>query len=276
MTTPLIVLGFGRSGTTWLADMLSKYTGELVLFEPLHPSVTEQSRAWSYRNDPGEEAAQHLRTVLRGGFYRPWLLRNHIQGRIEDARPLLLDYLWNNCSIVGFKEIRLNFAIPWLVEHELGRVLFIVKHPHDVVTSILNRPNFWEFGGRSSVYQMIASHDSPLDPDAYSGEVERIAAMWAITHLHALRDCAAHGVPVVNYEALKRDPIATLHTLAAWCNLPHRPIHPSYVLPAALTTRAPTFWERTLTHDERCTIDEIIDRCGVLYRKQGEANNEAD
>jgi hypothetical protein len=266
MPRPIIVLGFGRSGTTWLADMISRATGQYILFEPLHPSVTEHAYEWSYRRTPPDECAAHLRLVAAKGFYRPWLLRNHLPARIEHTAPALLTYLWGRAEIGGWKEIRLNFAIPWLIEHELGQPVFITRDPATVISSILNRQNFWEFGGLHDIYAMTVGCRMPhFRPDT---EVEMIAQMWAHTHAVALEDCATHGVPVVAYEHLENDPFGMLGQVLAACGLPLRPLHPSYVLTASMTADVevrPQFWRRKLTAAERDTIAATLERFGVRY-----------
>jgi hypothetical protein len=274
---PIIVLGFGRSGTTWLADMISRIVGSLILFEPLHPSVTERSLDWSYRRVCGEYVARHLREVLAKSCRKPWLLRNHVPTPLGETSPLLLDYLWEKCSIAGFKEIRLNFAIPSLIEHDLGSVFFVMRDPHDVVTSILNRPNFWEFGGLTRIFDMIMYNVGGVPVNGRykrASDVERIAILWALTHAIALRDCADYEIPVLYYEQMQKDPLDVASRILELCQIEPRPIHPSCVLSPSQTTMRSfnnlydgttnRTW-RTLTDAERVTITEIAHDYGVHY-----------
>ena len=85
----IIVLGFGRSGTTWISDMISKMNGRLILFEPFHPSVTHLSQRIAYtpvdRGIEGYLIAQLLTDVLTKRHKKLWLLRNHVPTKLEEV-----------------------------------------------------------------------------------------------------------------------------------------------------------------------------------------------
>jgi hypothetical protein len=293
---PVIILGFGRSGTTWLADIISRLRGSLVLFEPLHPSVTERSKDLSYRRAMSAHdrlwLSQYIRSVLEKRHRMPWLMRNHAPVQIDRINPSFLDYLWHECGVAGFKEIRLNFAIPWLVEQRFGPIVFVVRDPRAVVASILNRPNFWEFGWPGT-YQLMV--DNVLDDPAFArhpvqaradlarsakSDVERIAVLWALAHAVALEDCRNCGVPLIRYEDLYRDPFQTVRQIIKACHLEPRSIHPSYLFSPSLTTNRTfhgiysmdrkiargdfsVFWERTLSKEQCATILGIVSAFGL-------------
>lgn len=267
---PGIILGFGRSGTTWLADVISKATGRLVLFEPLHPDVAgpSYSYSWSYRAAGSAAVRAHLDDVLAKRCRRPWLLRNHLSGPLGQTSPAELDYLWEHCEIGGFKEIRLNFAIPWLAAQDIGPIVFIVRHPYAVITSTLNRPNFWEYAVMEATYGMILAHcPAAINPVQWGhGAVARLAVMWSITHVAALPACREHGVPVFTYESLEADPFEAAKTVLRASGVEDRPLHPSYVLADSQTTHnKPRFWKRQLSDAERAMIDEIVHSFGLTY-----------
>ena len=292
----VIVLGFGRSGTTWLADVISKLLGTLIVFEPLHPSVTERSEELSYRrvSDDREGAwlKGHIQAVLDKRHRRPWLMRNHVPGKIDEIDPSFLHYLWQECVIGGFKEIRLNFSIPWLVQQDFGSLVFVVRDPRAVAASILNRPNFWEFGWPGT-YDLCVGNilDDPAfarDPvqteadfiRSAQQDFERIAFLWALSHAIALEDCKKHGIPVIRYEDLYADPFGTVKQIVRLLDLEPRPIHPSYLFSPSLTTNRTFhgiysvdkqvrrgdfsfFWNRTLSPYQCSAIEEIVSAFGL-------------
>jgi hypothetical protein len=294
----VVILGFGRSGTTWLADIISRVLGKLVLFEPLHPSVTERSEELSYRRVVAREDSlwlkQYILSVLKKRHRKPWLMRNHVPVRIEDINPTFLDYLWQECGIAGFKEIRLNLSIPWLVQQDFGSILFVIRDPRAVVASILNRPNFWEFGWPGT-YDLIVSN--VLDETALAhhpvrshadvmrrarSDVERIAVLWALSHAIAIDDCERYGIPVIRYEDIYRAPFDTVRQVIKACHLDAKPIHPSYVFSPSLTTNRTfhgiysmdqkiersdfsVFWERTLSVHQCSAITDIVHEFGLQY-----------
>lgn len=288
---PMIVLGFGRSGTTWLADVISKLVGGLVLFEPLHPSVTDRSKKMSYRrvltDDDSTWLASYIRSVLSKRHKRLWLMRNHVPVAIDKIDQNFYHYLWRECSIAGFKDIRLNFTIPWLAKHDFGTLLFVVRDPRAVVASILSRPNFWEFGWPGTYDLIIGNMLSELALTAHPAmkyaelarsaeqDFERITILWALTHAIALEDCAQYDIPVVRYEELYAQPFHTVRKIMQDCDLAPKPIHPSYIFSPSLTTRRTFhgiysidkkvkrndfsfFWDQILNPQQCSVIEKIV------------------
>jgi hypothetical protein len=222
-------------------------------------------------------------------------MRNHVPVRIEDINPTFLDYLWRECAVVGFKEIRLNFLIPWLVQQALGAILFVIRDPRAVVASIINRPNFWEFEWPGT-YELfignilnepaLAHHPVQRRADlmhSARSDVERIAILWALSHAIALDDCEEYGIPIIRYEDLYQDPFNTVRQALQVCHLDPKPIHPSYVFSPSLTTNRTfhgiysmdkkiergdfsIFWERTLSAQECAVIAEIVREFGLNYQ----------
>lgn len=298
-----IILGFGRSGTTWLADVVSKLLGKLILFEPLHPSVTERSEQLSYRRLTSHVdtmwLTQYLEAVLGKRHMKPWLMRNHVPVTIDKIDPDFLDYLWRECDIGGFKEIRMNFQIPWLVQQKVGSILFVIRDPRAVVASILNRPNFWEFGWPRTfelcVSQILddpafARHPVQRHADfmrSAQEDFERIAIMWALAHAVALDDCKKYGIPLIRYEDLYRDPFNTVKQIVKACNLDPRPVHPSCIFSPSLTTNKTFhgiynvdqrvkrgdfsfFWNGTLSAYQCSAIVDIACAFGLQEYVEGE------
>jgi hypothetical protein len=246
---PVLVLGFGRSGTTWIADIISRTTGKLILFEPFHPSVLEESVEVSYRPlDPttAPVVAQHINDILNGANQRPWLLRNHIPVRLDDVPDHLLDLVWKECEVLGFKAIRQNFQIDWLGEHVSRRIAFIMRHPYGVVASILRRSNFWEFGWPGTFELMM---EQTVHSESYDGtplaqlraaarsaatDVERIALMWTATHLSALPALRELGLTPHHYSEFLASPFTGARKLLASLDL-EADVHPCQIFSPSMT-----------------------------------------
>ncbi|MEO5335341.1 MAG: sulfotransferase [Magnetospirillum sp. WYHS-4] len=286
---PIIILGFGRSGTTWISDIVSKVLGKLVLFEPLHPSVNEESRHYSYASCvDGQGMAPYLRRVLAKEHRRPWLMRNHVPVPLKDIDPSFVDLLWDQCEIAGFKEIRANFVIPWLAQTLSRRIVFIVRDPFAVVASIRRRLNFWEFGWPGT-YELLV--DRNLANQAYDSipaipalreqakridsDVERIALMWAITHAVALDDMERLGLPVFHYEDFYLSPFETTRRMFAHLGHGSPHIHPAHIFTPSMTTHKTLhgfyefdrrievrnldfFWREVLNEADQAAIRRIV------------------
>jgi len=285
---PVLVLGFGRSGTTWISDIISRTTGQLVLFEPFHPSVTDHAADISY--GPLDESTARIALelvtgVLTGDNQRPWLLRNHIPFRVEDMQEDFQQLLWRECEVLGFKEIRANFDVAWLGEHVSRRIVFIVRHPYGVVASIRQRSNFWEFGWPGTFELMMSktiladAFDgtalAELRPQARSArsDAERIALMWTATHLVALPQLRELGLPVHNYADFIAEPFNASRKLLSSIAV-EGPVHPSQLFSPSVTAEVPAAVRHgitrlrrrsdratsgRLTAQERTEIDRIIE-----------------
>jgi len=248
----IVVLGFGRSGTTWIADIISKILGQLILFEPIHPSVTDLAAKFSYSTVNGNELSESLKSfyadILSKQHRRKWLMRNHVPDRLEKISESFLDILWEECSIVGFKEIRANFLIEWFMKELNARIVFIMRHPGATVSSIKGRSNFWEFGWPET-YNMFLKrtiyHDHYKDHqiancldvvERAETYAEQCAVMWAITHAIALPELNRLGLPVFFYEEFYDLPFESSRELMRYLGYGDVNIHPSYLFTPSMTT----------------------------------------
>ena len=298
------ILGFGRSGTTWLSDIVSKAAGRALLFEPWHPDVLAESRELSYRTSYTEQESEflaaHLRDTLAKKRRSAWLLRNHLPAPVHEVDPRFVEQVWDEIQVLGFKAIRASMIPEWVVTHAARRCVFLVRHPLAVVASIHRRSNFWEFGwpGTFDLFVRNALHrgDPATEPiaeiyarrPAPEGEVDRIALMWAITHAIALPRLERAGIPVVFYEDLYDRPFMWARTALAHLGLEEHGLLPTYLFTPAMTTHrtlhgtdglydargeriAPDFfWRETLDADDQRTVLETVEAFGVgLYAADG-------
>ena len=156
MNRPIIILGLGRSGTTWLSDIISKYSGGMVLFEPMHPGTYPASHHILYKDKIATvDAIDHISGVLNKDIRSPWLLRNHLNSDVDVVDPFYVKSLWDKCAVIGFKSIRLNSSFIDIVQFYDARLIYIIRHPLAVISSIVNRPNFWEDIGWKKHWKLL-------------------------------------------------------------------------------------------------------------------------
>ncbi len=299
----VIVLGFGRSGTTWISDMISKMYGKLILFEPFHPSVTELSQGIAYSTvDKGTRSVlidQLLTRVMGKRHKKLWLLRNHLPARLEQISDTFVEKLWDECDILGFKEIRANFMIEWLATSFLAKIVFIIRHPCAVAASIKNRDNFWEFGWPGTYHLFLERtifnekynhHPIAERRELIKGldtDIEKYAAMWAITHAIVLPKLKQQRIPLFFYEKFYEDPFDSARTLAAYLGNADINIHPAHIFTPSMTTlktfhgisgmetqiteKGPAmFWDGSLSEQEVKKILFIVGEFGIdLYDTVG-------
>lgn len=293
----IVVLGFGRSGTTWIADIISKIMGQLILFEPIHPSVTELANKFSYStlngNGDSELLKDFYKNLLIKNHRKKWLMRNHVPDRLENISDSFLDTLWDECTIAGFKEIRANFMVEWFLKELDAKIVFIMRHPAATISSIKGRPNFWEYGwpGTYNLFlEKTIYHEYYKDHviTNYINTVERAktysekcAVMWAITHAIALPELTRLNLPVFFYEEFYDFPFTSSRTLMRYLDYKDVNIHPSYLFTPSMTTlmtihgirimeeerskKGIAFFEEKLSTEELYDIMEIVTAFGITY-----------
>jgi hypothetical protein len=299
----IIILGFGRSGTTWVSDIISKNLGYLILFEPFHPSVTVHSQDISYETILSDRAAiplkSYLHDIVNKRHRKMWLLRNHVPGKLEDISEDLINMLWRECNIAGFKEIRANFMIDWFHHNFNSKIVFVVRHPCAVVASIKKRGNFWEFGWPET-YELFLERtiysekyrNHKINKLAHTileakTSVEKYALMWAITHAIVLPQMEQLNLPVFYYEDFYTEPFHTTKKLLRYLNYLKINIHPSYLFTPSMTTLktlhglyikekiiaekgSAYFWEKELTTKDVDSVMEIVRHFGIdIYDESG-------
>lgn len=294
------IVGFGRSGTTWLSDIVSKASGQALLFEPWHPEVLDQSKQLSYRTSYNDvetaELAGFLTNALDKGQPVPWLLRNHLPTAVHEAEAPLTAEIWQQVGILGFKTIRATMMPEWIINNIARRMLFVVRNPLAVVSSIVRRTNFWEYGWPDTYEIFMANafagesadiadvHETLLARPAPTSDLEKVALMWAVTHAIAVPRLERAHVPILYYEDLYRQPFEWARKVLDVLGMEERGILPTYLFTPAMTTmrtlhgkgglqtasgeRVPAdfFWRDTLSEDEQATVLRIVDDFGVqLY-----------
>lgn len=250
---PIVILGFGRSGTTWLSDIVSKVLGGLILFEPLHPQVCAFAADVCYAThlaaDVSRQLATYLNEVLNGVHRHRWLLRNHLFTPLEEVSQAYVDMVWNECPILGFKEIRANFLMEWLIDHFDARVVFIIRHPCAVLASLRRRPRFWEEFGWERHYRMFWERVITGWPEARERirsrqkviaaactDLEKQAVMWALTTDLVARQLERRGLPVFRYEDFYEEPFAATRRLMTYLGEPAPRLHPAHLFVPSMTT----------------------------------------
>ncbi len=169
-----LVLSGGRTGTTYLTELMQKaYPRALVLQEPI-PSrslwMLSNAADWGF---PTRELALRIFWTTR----RSWLRRNGNYSRLVEINPFLTPYA--------------HLLRP---EHGNPRILHIVRHPFTWVSSILA---FKAHGWRAHfVPHLPLAHGRPREAaEFWSGltDVERFAWRWKKIN-ERIESCGRNGL----------------------------------------------------------------------------------
>ncbi len=296
MSSPIVVLSFGRSGSTWISDIISKNLGGLLLFEPLHPETCPFPHEACYSDGYAPELNGRLhdffQQVLAGRDRNRWLLRNHLFTPLEAVSQAYVDMVWEETRVLGFKEIRANFMIDWLIENLHARVVYLVRHPAAVIASLRRRKNFWNEFGFETHWRLFLEHvvDNPRQGEALrpylpliekaKSQIDREAVMWAITHRLASQAAARNHLPIFYYEDFYERPFPTTRRLVNFLGGNVDAIHPSHIFVPSMTTIRTVhgltasesdfankgwgiFWEGILTPEEFDRIMHLVAAFGI-------------
>ena len=204
----VLVVGSGRSGTTWVTNLLNADNAFRYIFEPFHPQECPYMREYpevlylspKTRDRNFEELA---RRILKGHVHLAWTDRynkRYISSkRIVKCIRLMLSFDW----------IHLHFpTIP---------IIYILRHPLAVINSRMNMISKYPFWSVSK-NQINELRETLIDdyPNYFSfgdinleSEFQRQLVYWCIINRIALDQLANISHKLLFYENCKKNPVDT-------------------------------------------------------------------
>jgi len=214
----LLVAGSGRSGTTWLAEVLNHDNAYRYLFEPLHPAERESRRLLPPRlyARPGSRppaVVSAVEAVMTGRIRDPWTDQYNL--RLVATRRLV-------------KEVWQNLLLGWVrQEYPEVRIALILRHPCAVADSQVQTGWDWRVDPGSFLSQpdLMDDHLEPYRVLLSSTEdpFERHLLTWCVENLVPLRQLAPATAYLAFYEHLRTDPWRELPPLFGFCGRPWDP-----------------------------------------------------
>jgi hypothetical protein len=273
LSNTIFVAGWARSGTTWLAEVLSAIPKSAILFEPLHTERVPAAAAAGFPSPhmlaPGEGTAsqkQFMERVLQGRVLNWWTCSCNPVGRAISPS------LW----IV--KEIQANYLLEWIVgTFPIRRSILIVRHPCATIGSRLAQG--WAPGAtRSTIKQGAARGRYPhLDAlcEGLTDPFEVMAARWCIMNYVPMR-LRPRPFHVVSYEALATQGAEALEPAFKDWGLEMPPAIEASLGRASSTTKAASSggpvhrqsidgWKRKLTPDQIRRVLAVVKRFGMDF-----------
>ena len=230
---PRIVAGFGRSGTTWVQDVLAESNRLRAVFEPLHPYLLKSAGLEPAGYHGAGDADPVLQAYLEKYFFedywslwadhriilpsllpddrKPWSPQ-FLRGVATKSRSLAqnLHKYWSQRKFDErvIKLVRANMLLSWLQHTFNARIVYIVRHPAAVVLSQMRAPNAWY---PKLALARLRADRAWMDAEGYRlakllesslSDVEAHTLQWCIEVSTALRQAEESGIPVVFYEEL--------------------------------------------------------------------------
>lgn len=186
--------GSGRSGTTWLANIIGSSPGVGIIFEPFDHRKVYEAKNFSLRDylRPREnypEKKAFVERVLRGNVHNAWIDR-------ENKNFLIWKYL--------IKSIRANLMLAWIDYNFHCPIIYVIRHPCAVVLSRMKLN--WEahldvFLRQEELIEDYLYEFEPLIRKAQN-PIQKHTIMWCVENLIPLIQLAQHDWILCTYEKL--------------------------------------------------------------------------
>lgn|GEM_PF-2804527 len=217
----ILLTGPGRSGTTWLADVIASTPRVQQIFEPLlfNPQVYKLT-GWT---PPSIETYLRLYYLRPVGDYPGWymLLNCILTGRY---RTYLTDTERTSFFPKRYlvKEIRANLMLGYVYDHFQPAIIHITRHPCAVIASRMRLD--WQVNLDELLNQEELVADYLADwvgaiERAKTGPIAAHAIWWAVESAVAAHDLATRPHYPIFYEDLLLAPQERLKALLEWLNL---------------------------------------------------------
>lgn len=260
----IVVFGAGRSGTTWLAQIIAAAGLELI-FEPLWKQEVPEVAEWKpfplfYKRGDDFPWHETFSRIMSGEVRNEWIIRQNPGAERK---------------VVKF--IRANLMIDWILENYPVHPAFIIRNPLSVVASmqeqewyvpekwvrsLLRAPRFAEpfFADLPGVVELAQRELS---------EVEAKTAFWCIQNVVPKRLGSFRRVHMVIYEELCEDPEGLMAELAPKIDLPmtdevcaqlHRRSFMAGKRDGEAGYDPITAWNSVLDTAEADAVEDIVDR----------------
>jgi hypothetical protein len=269
----ILVIGGGRSGTTWLSDLIDSSRGFLSIFEPFDTRFNPEAKIDYVRfyippdceNHFMDKAIEH---AFLGTVRNSWTLKtnkNHLTWKIL------------------LKEVRLNLAIGYIKRKFQNKIVFIIRHPFSVITSRLKNgwgTHFNDFFGQRD---LIEDYLKPYMPELKKAktDLEKHAFIWTIENLIALEHLKNEDFCFVTYEDLISRKEFETQKIFSYLDITYpRNMQKRLFTPSQLTQKSNldpkkllTDWQGKLTRQEIEKILEIMSLFNFdLYNSEPEPN----
>jgi len=232
---PLIVVGSGRSGTTWILDVIAEANDLRSVFEPLNPDGIKDALPFVNRYIPKDAEEVELKSFLQKSFSGEL---NHLWPNTrflpKNLKPSVFKLItsWDYCR--GFmgrykrfskryfshlrgagrrpitKCIRANLMLEWITANFDARTIFVVRHPAAVVASKMAASQkkggaVWDFEGPNE--QRILSqykNDDQLRKDYLAPYSDIFSQKLTPVAGHTLLWCIENILPIYKHQNNKR------------------------------------------------------------------------
>jgi hypothetical protein len=216
-----VVAGSGRSGTTWVGQVLGAVSHYRLMFEPFHVRETRLIRDWHYRqyvrpDDRRTTYVEPASLILSGRVRSHWI--DKLNGEVLPRGRLI-------------KDIRIQLLLPWM--HKTFPdipIVIITRHPCAVALSRMALGWQTSLDGLLEQEELVDDYLSPFvsEMERAKDEFDKNFILWCaenyvpmkyfsrknyVPAMHASGDPAL----ITRYEDICANPEAEFNKLANFC-----------------------------------------------------------
>jgi hypothetical protein len=217
----IILVGSGRSGTTWIQNSLAKNTKHQPIFEPLNPNFIEPARKL-LATTPMNEPLVYSPYLRADDDYPYWyeFLNNFLSGNIRNYWTDKQNFsLFPRGYII--KLIRANLMLGYLIKNFKPRLIYIMRHPCAVVSSRLKLKWQVSLSGLYTQPKLLEDYLTPFlsDIEKETNPIGIHAIWWAIENYVALKELQGNEYFFVHYEDVCLNPREWFSGIEDWLGL---------------------------------------------------------
>ena len=208
------LVGDGRSGTTWVCDLINHRQRYRELFEPFHPQYVDEARPLApnkyFRAKQGEGLfLDFVSKILAANIDNPRVVPPAYESKTEFAGVLV-------------KDIFANLAI-YAVYRNFPRVkpILLIRNPFAVAYSkYIKRRWSWVVNPTFLLKQPMLMRDYLSEHEELIKHIHRkqdyflnLILIWAVIHYVPIRQFHPHELHVCFYESVFRDPKSEIEAI---------------------------------------------------------------
>lgn len=200
----MLIVGSGRSGTTWLSDEIAAKVGTRTIFEPLQRSRVPGVPSWGHVGehagkfltcrDNDSEMDNFFERLLSGEICNTWTRQDwRLVPRWTEASPFIERFFYHLAarrnrrrtrqgthSVIKF--IKANLMLDW-IDHKFDvKIIYVIRHPCQVIGSRLKHKWRFDVSDITQQPELMRRELSPFKSMIESARtpVQQLAATWCV------------------------------------------------------------------------------------------------
>lgn len=222
-----LVAGTGRSGTTWVAQIINHRNEHRLVFEPFRGDRVRKARRFrrGHYIDPDDQDNPLAKAIddLLAGRVRSWWTDRQNRRRLATRRIV--------------KEVRITNLLPWIrVRHPELRIVYVVRDPVAVARSWLELgwgDDLSDLLSQELLLERLADSDDTIAAVVGDGGLfERHVLRWCLENAIPLRSHAELDVHLLVYQQLRANPDPEIDRLFDYLGRDPSGVHASVTRPS--------------------------------------------